>query len=203
MRILSGRIGLFSAIALVGILSGVGATFAYRTFVRPATLEIPGPASTVPPGIFAGDVATPEQLIIPKIGVDARIKPVGVDAHGDLATPGNATDVAWYRLGPRPGAAGVAVIDGHLDTKNVPQAVFYNLDRLVQGDEIEVRASDGRMMIFEVTATGRYAYDIPTVSIFTPRSDSPELNLITCAGDWVPEKHIYNERLVVFARRVE
>ena len=44
-----------------------------------------------------------------------------------MGVPTNFTDVGWYRYGPAPGTPGNAVIDGHLDGKSVPEAVFYNL----------------------------------------------------------------------------
>src|SRR3989344_5825214 len=72
----------------------------------------------------------PSRLLIPSIGVDAHIQSVGLSwrGNGDMGVPTNFTDVAWYNQGPLPGMPGSAVIDGHMDGKNVAQAVFYNLN---------------------------------------------------------------------------
>src|SRR3989338_6359653 len=77
----------------------------------------------------------PARLRIPAIGVDAAVQSVGLSwkGTGDMGIPTNFTDVAWYNGGPAPGAPGSAVINGHLDGKEVPQAVFYNLGKLKPG----------------------------------------------------------------------
>jgi hypothetical protein len=55
----------------------------------------------------------PVRLKIPSIGVDARIKPVGLTADGAMDVPAGPADVAWFDLGPRPGEIGSAVVAGH------------------------------------------------------------------------------------------
>src|SRR5262245_47294337 len=135
-------------IVVVGLACGAGLVLAYQAATQHAVIQVPGISGTpggasTPPGVFSDNVAAPDRLIIPSIGVDAHVKAVGVDAKGDMATPGNATDVAWYKEGPYPGRAGSAVISGHLNTKTVPQAVFYDLDRLKPGDEMRLRTAAG------------------------------------------------------------
>ena len=152
---------------------------------------------------FIDTIAAPDRLMIPKISVDAHIKSVGVDANGDMATPGNPTDVAWYKYGSHPGMTGSAVINGHLNTKEVPQAVFYNLSQLQSGDEIQVQAVDGQVVIFKVTDVRSYAQDAPTDEIFKREGTLPYLSLITCSGDWDPVKKVYSDRIVVFAERIQ
>lgn len=196
-------------ITVVGLVCGAALVLvAYNTILHGTAFGVPGAgtpsiASGTMPGVFADNVAAPDRLVIPAIGVDAHVKTVGVDANGDMATPGNATDVAWYKGGPYPGKPGSAVIDGHLNTKTVPQAIFYNLDKLKTGDELQVRTVDGQTLTFKVTEVKQYAENSSTQDIFVSSDGKSHLNLITCAGDWVPEKHIYTQRLVVFTERVQ
>src|SRR5258708_6593966 len=139
------RLSRIIFIILVGLACGAGLVLAYDVVIRHTTIDLPGAATAAPGPVgpsFSEDVAAPSRLIIPKMHVDALVKAVGVDANGDMQTPGDATDVAWYKYGPRPGTSGSAVIDGHLDTKYVPQAVFYNLDQLQTGDEVDIRDAD-------------------------------------------------------------
>ncbi len=180
-------------IGMLGVVCGVGIMFTYNVVASNINATI-SPQFSV--------IGEPAQLIIPSIHVDAPIKPVGIDAKGNVGVPSDATHVAWYKYGPRPGMPGAAVMDGHLDTKTVPQAVFYNLDQLKPGGEIDVRTADGKKLVFKVTSVKKYAYDESVKDIFISKSGAPELNLITCTGDWVPEKKIYNERLVVFSELV-
>ena len=179
-----------TGIILLGVLCGTGATLAFRAIASHP--EASGVAS-VSPGV-------PQRLIIPKIGVDAPVLAVGLTKGGDLGVPPDAVHVAWYKNGPEPGAPGAAVIDGHLDTMHAPQAVFYNLTKLKPGDEVDILAAGGKKIVFQVTAVKAIAYDATTTAIFTSTDGSPELNLITCTGDWVPSMHLYNERLVVFTK---
>jgi LPXTG-site transpeptidase (sortase) family protein len=142
----------------------------------------------------------PERLIIPAIGVNAAVQDVGLFWNGDgaMSIPTNFTDVGWYDDGPRPGMAGNAVIDGHLDGRNVKEAVFYNLDKLVPGDLVEVQDSTGKILKFQVVKTEAVPYNATTTDIFFGDHSAARLNLITCAGDWINGKNMYNERTVVF-----
>ncbi len=115
-----------------------------------------------------------------------------------MAVPSNFTDVAWYNKGPNPGMEGSAVLAGHLDGKNVPKAVFYDLHTLTQGDIVEVIDDAGNLIQFEVRLVKTFEYNDPTEEIFLAVGDRPRLNLITCAGDWLKGERLYNKRTVVF-----
>ena len=139
----------------------------------------------------------PVRLRIPALGLDARIEAVGLSGDA-MDVPANARDVAWFKLGPQPGVAGNAVIDGHLDTATGP-AVFLHLGALRVGDLLYVTAANGVGHSFKVTALANYPLDkAPLARIFGP-SKGAHLNLITCSGDWLPQLHVYNERLVVYS----
>lgn len=142
--------------------------------------------------------APPVKLIIPAIGVSAKIEEVGLTATGDLGIPSNFTDVAWYSGGPIPGNPGNAVIDGHLDGRYVPEAVFYKLGTLKAGDTVEVVNAQGTILDFRVTGAKTYAYDAATADVFKGDSTA-RLELITCAGDWLKDKRLYDKRIVVSA----
>lgn len=189
-------------VVLAGLACGAGAILAYSTATQSMVIDIPG-AFPAPGPSFTDTVAAPERLIIPKINVDAHVKSVGVDENGDMATPGNPTDVAWYRFGPHPGMLGSAVIDGHLNTRYVEQAVFYNLNKLEPGDEVSVRTVEGQMLVFKVIRVAEYAEDAPSEEIFNVKGAVPYLNLISCAGDWDPVRKTYSDRIVVFTERVK
>lgn len=146
----------------------------------------------------------PARLIIPAIGVDAQVQSVGLawQGNGDMGVPTNFTDVGWYNGGPLPGEPGSAVIDGHLDGRNVREAVFYNLDKLKIGDLVEVVDTNGQTLRFRVVGTKVYDYDAPTADIFSGDTSKARLNLITCAGSWDASAKLYNKRIVVFTELV-
>jgi LPXTG-site transpeptidase (sortase) family protein len=142
----------------------------------------------------------PARLLIPAIGVNAYIEKVGVTPGGDLAVPqqNRWDDVGWYASGPRPGERGSAVIDGHLDRPGGSAAVFWYLRKMRVGDEVMVIDAAGKTLKFHVREIGFYPpQDAPIQQIFG-NDTGDYLNLITCAGDWIPSQHQTALRLVVY-----
>ena len=99
----------------------------------------------------SSSVAAPQRLKIPAIGVDAIIEPVGKTPDGNMDVPRDAKNVAWYNLGPTPGALGYSVISGHLDDAKGP-TVFYKLGKLKAGDQVIVL--DGNASRADAGASG-------------------------------------------------
>jgi sortase A len=142
----------------------------------------------------------PTRLLLPSIKVDAVVEAVGLDAQGRMGTPSQASNVAWYQLGSRPGDVGDAVIAGHLDWTTGP-AVFWYLGRVRKGDVITVVRADGTQARFVTDSTSMVPYDSSTDALFT-RDGPPSLTLITCAGTWDRQRGTYLQRLVVHATLV-
>lgn len=150
---------------------------------------LPEPGAAAPPG--------PSTLSIPGIGVRAAIVAVGRKPDGAMETP-DPDQVGWYRLGPRPGEPGPAVLVGHIDDQNGP-AVFYRLRQLRPGDEILVGLADGTTARFRVGRLEQHRKDaLPTNRIWT-KANRPLLRLITCAGSFDDATHHYRDNLVVYA----
>ncbi|WP_052890437.1 class F sortase [Thermogemmatispora carboxidivorans] len=160
----------------------------------PVTATATAPAPALSP-------ALPTQLLIPAIGVAAPVERVGLGADGTLATPQQHPwdDVGWYGFGPLPGQQGSAVIAGHLDRPGGYPAVFWNLHLLRPGTALTVVDERGQRWHFRVTAVASYPpARAPLFHIFADRSGR-YLNLITCAGTWIPSEHQTTERLVVYS----
>lgn len=148
--------------------------------------------------------ALPVRLMIPAIGVNAAVERVEVSADGNLSTPTIHPwdDTGWYDPGVRPGEQGSAVIDGHLDRPGGFPAVFWNLRKLHSGDQVNVAESSGKTLHFRVLQVAFYTpQNAPIQSIFG--NDSGKyLNLITCAGDWIPSQHQTTLRLVIYTQLI-
>jgi len=160
--------------------------------------------ATVGLGASYNGSLNPTRLIIPAIGVNAAVQSVGLfwNGDGEMSIPTNFTDVAWYNGGPRPGMPGSAVIDGHLDGHDVKEAVFYRLGDLQPGDIVKVIDGKGDTFVFSVIRLADYNYDASTSDIFSGDKSKVLLNLITCAGDWLPSQKLYNQRVVVFTELI-
>ncbi|HWZ19802.1 MAG TPA: class F sortase [Ktedonobacteraceae bacterium] len=162
------------------------------------TISLATTPTTPKPGLDR--IANPVRLFIPAIGVDAFVEKVGVTPGGDLAVPTQNPweDVGWYGSGPHPGERGSAVIDGHLDRPGGYPAVFWHLRDLRVGNAVAVIDAYGKTFHFHVTGIVFYSpQDAPIEQIFANNSGI-YLNLITCAGDWIPSQHQTTLRLVVY-----
>jgi LPXTG-site transpeptidase (sortase) family protein len=163
------------------------------------TIKINATSTVFPKGKMV-PASNPVRLIIPAIAINAPVEEVGTQANADLATPTQNPwqDVGWYYLGPQPGERGSAVIDGHVDRPGGFPAVFWHLRDLHVGDEVLVKNSSGKTLRFQVTRIELYPpQDAPIQDIFGNWGGT-YLNLITCAGDWIPSQHQTNLRLVVY-----
>ena len=169
----------------------------------------PEPADPAPDDEQARDIdappplpAVPVRLQIPRIGVNARVIPVGVAASGEMESPYDAWTVGWFSPGYKPMEAGNAVMAAHVDYINVGPAVFYNLRLLAPGDRIVVVGAEGQEFQFEVKGVQRlFANNAPVGQIFGPNPNRG-LNLITCGGTFNPRTGEYDQRVVVYAEAI-
>jgi len=143
---------------------------------------------------------TPARLVIPAIGVNARIEARGLDSNRDLATAADFRNVAWYDLGPRPGDPGNAILNGHVNWWT-GDAVFTRLAQLRPGDRINVVRADGVAVTFKVAAKQVVDANARIASLFAPSSRST-LTLITCSGVWNPFTQSDTQRVLVSATLV-
>lgn len=171
-------------ISLLGLL--ITLCFSYILFLiifpEEESSEATSSAVTNLENMTETEFTAPDLLLIPAIGVRAKVQTVGLVANGDgeMAVPNNFTDVGWYGLGTLPGQSGSAVIVGHRNGKGVPEAVFFDLDKLIEGDRITVSDRFGKLLIFTVVSVKVYDFDAPTQDIFLGDKSKIRLNLITC-----------------------
>lgn len=142
-------------------------------------------------------LGSPVRLVIPVINVDANIQHIGVTPKGEMEVPNNTTDGGWFKLGPRPGEKGSAVIGGHFNGKNGEKGVFANLYKLKVGDTLYVKDDKGVTLAF--TVREKRMYDPGYADEVFSGNTGVHLNLITCDGVWDEAKKSYSKRLVVFA----
>lgn len=188
------------------------------------TSTIPSPTTDPPPptdedavrppkvSVWSGLLADtdPEQAVVPtrltmtSIDVEAPIISTGVNTTtGQMAVPGNVTDVAWYQYGPRPGENGSAVLAAHVDLAGQGPGVFFRLRELDPGAIVEIEFSDGSTRRFRIEARTIYdKQELPLDTIFS-REGSPVLTLITCGGSFSESSRHYDSNVVVYAVPVQ
>ena len=144
--------------------------------------------------------ATPLRLNISSIGLHANLTARGLKYGAVDPPPYSTPDVAgWYRGGPAPGAAGAALIVGHVDTES-RAAVFYGLSTIEPGALVEVTRADHTIAEFSVEAVQVVQKDhFDPNRVYGSDGRRPELRLITCGGSFDQAAHAYTANVVVFA----
>ncbi|RPE43615.1 sortase family protein [Streptomyces sp. Ag109_O5-1] len=205
----TGRLltGVAWAILLLGLwLWGRGVTEVPDGMSGPTTGDVAAvgrPAGTeLPPAAKPLNSALPERIDIPDLSVQAPVVARGLDREGGIDPPpfDQPGVVGWYGSGTEPGAAGTALLVGHVDTETRP-AVFYKLSALHPGETIRVVRADGTVAEFtvdDVQVLPRDHFDAQQ-AYGTRESGRAELRLITCGGTFDRTAHSYTANVVVSA----
>lgn len=140
----------------------------------------------------------PVFVSVRRLGISSSLQQLGLAPDGSLEPPSQFGRAGWYAKGSRPGEVGPAVIVGHVDSASGP-AVFYRLDMVVPGNDVEVRDNTGAVRHFTVTEIRRYPKSsFPTAAVYGPTA-LPVLRLVTCTGAFDAGKRSYVDNLVVSA----
>jgi sortase (surface protein transpeptidase) len=145
----------------------------------------------------APQVPAPARLAVPALGLDAPVDAVGVDETGRMALPADVDRVGWYRFGPVPGAAGSAVLAGHVDDREQGLGVLAALRGVDAGAEIVVTDAAGTVSRWRVVS--REVVEkraLPLDRVFG-RDGAPRLVVVTCGGPFLPEYGSYRDNVVV------
>jgi len=171
------------------------------------------PAATVAPlpdVASLPDVAAPVRMVIEKMGLDAPIITLGLDAYRLPQVPYDPYVVAWYDFSAKPGQGGNAAFAGHVDWTVNGQpvtGVFWGLKDLQQGDVVKILREDGSELQYSVTHVLAIDYGDPEgVKVMYP-TPNDVITLVSCGGTWIPDRSMtlggnYTHRIVVRAERV-
>ncbi|MFF4058211.1 class F sortase [Streptomyces sp. NPDC001668] len=167
-----------------------------------AAVGRPPEAVELPPAARPLKGARPQRLDIPDLGVQAPVVARGLDTRGALDPPSldQPGIVGWYAAGAKPGAAGTALMVGHVDTETRP-AVFYKISALKPGETVRVVRDDGRVAEFTVDDVRVLTRDdFDARQAYGPREPGrAELRLITCGGTFDRASRSYTANVIVSA----
>ena len=172
--------------------------------VLPTATRAPLP-TTVP---VAPSDAPATRLVIPSIDVDAPLDVEAIQADGVMPTPLDPELVAYYDMSAyhpgaehRVGFGGNAVFAGHVDYIDYGPAVFWDLDELEPGDEVQVLLDDGTAYRYAVVWNETWPVDeVPWFDSVFEVNGHDAVTLITCAGSW--DGRNYSDERAVRAERV-
>jgi hypothetical protein len=213
---LLGAIGLVVSLAAVWPHLGSGPEVQESRSGPPAASPVPtvpapttpaptpgsGPARTDASLTSSADsrAARPVRVTLGSVDFDARVRPVGVAADGQMQLPPDPRVLGWYRFGPAPGAStgGSVVVAGHLDSRRLGLGPLVRLRDLQVGDSVVVTTSDGATSTYTVRELTRYDRQALPPEVFS-RSGPELLRIVTCGGEYDPEAGGYQQNLVVTA----
>lgn len=169
-----------------------------------AASSAPAPSSTEQAdAVRVMEASLPVSFAIPALERTGDIIETGLRKDNTLEVPPDheGAPASWYTGSPTPGEVGASVLLGHVNSTEDESGVFYNLEALKNGDQIEVARKDGSTAVFEVYKSELYPKDdFPTKAVYFPVDDA-ELRLITCDG-FTESTGEFVDNLVVYATLV-
>ncbi len=145
----------------------------------------------------------PRALYISKLGIAARVLPMGVNPDGSVQAPLNIYDSGWYSGSVQPGQIGAVFIDGHASGPT-HFGLFGNLYKLTVGDTLQIEKGDGTRLTYKVVHTEVVDKDkVDMKSMLLPYGKALRgLNLMTCAGEWVQNGKTLSQRVLVYTEQI-
>ena len=128
---------------------------------------------------------------------------MSVTSKGAIQAPTNIFDSGWYTGSAKPGTAGAGLIDAHASGAT-RQGLFAYLDTLKDGDKLSVEVGNGESLNYAVVH--KETVDLKTIDVgalLKPYQGVKEgINLITCAGTWLPDEATYDKRVLIYTERI-
>lgn len=164
---------------------------------KPPSTEKPTPETIRK---YAVSPMNPRYIDIPSLKIHARMLSMTVDKKNELQAPYGIHDAGWYNASSRPGENGAMLVDGHSGIGNT-HGIFHDIHALKAGTPLVITRGDGKKFTYRVVKTE--ILDAKKVDmgklLVSQDTAKPGLNLITCAGDWIPGTFSLKQRAIVYA----
>ncbi|MDH6278818.1 class F sortase [Prescottella agglutinans] len=164
----------------------------------------PGPASPNPaerPQVPDGPLPD-GHLVIPAIGVETALDPLGLAADESLLLPRDVSQVTyWTGSAPIDAPDGGILVAGHVDNANQGEGALYWMHTLYPGDAVYL-TKDGVVTRWKITRMERFVKQALPEWAFQGAGGPRELHLVTCGGEVVQDskgRGTYLENVVVTA----
>jgi LPXTG-site transpeptidase (sortase) family protein len=195
--LVASGVGLLLVLTVVACASGAApASPAPSSTARGASSPTPLPSGS--PAASRRVRFVPTSLVLPD-GARAAVEPAQtVDAV--LAVPENVRHVGWWDGSAYAGDPfGSTVIAGHVDSATDGLGFFARLLRVRRGEVVTLRNGkhQQRYRVTGVRAVAKQA--LAASSAAFDQTGDPRLVLITCTGQYHPERGGYDSNLVVTA----
>ncbi|GEL98562.1 class F sortase [Cellulomonas terrae] len=207
---LASVVALGTATGLLTACTGPESSPGPEVVASPSPTATPRPTSVVPSvpivdATLAPVVATPPpvQIVVPDVGIDMAVDPVGVRDDGEMEIPEDADRAGWYRFGPAPAdPAGATVVAAHVDSVQTGVGQFARLRDVAVGAAVTVTSADGSPHEYRVVTVEKVPKDGAPVDQWFDRSGAPRLVLVTCGGTFRRDIGHYTDNVVVTAEPI-
>ena len=164
---------------------------------EPATTPVASPVPAPAPAATPAPKPLPvyDTVSIPSLGLSSRYVTVGltstnaIDVHPSL--------VGWWNDSAQPGNPGTVFLDGH------NPGVFSKLPSITTGTQISIIKSNSEVFNYTVVHTETVWLEGINMrkALSTYGGASEGLNIMTCAGTFIPSRNTTDQRFVVYAVR--
>jgi LPXTG-site transpeptidase (sortase) family protein len=145
--------------------------------------------------------ASPGHIDIPALGISSGMEHLGLTADNAIATPKSLWSTAWFNQSSKPGDPGPALIVGHYSRYG--KAIFANLHKLQNGQQILITDEGGQQFIFQVTAVKSVSTEqFPMNEVLGNTDSRSRLEIITCGGAYIKQTKDFTERTVITAELI-
>ncbi len=145
----------------------------------------------------------PRYLYLPSIGIQSRVNSVGINSSGNIDSPKNANDAAWYDGSAKPGQDGQVFVNGHKSYSSSYTSAFDKLDQIKVGDTIVLENGNGDRFTYKVVSNQTVPTDDVDMNkaLNVPENAKQGVTLMTYAGKYNYRDQSTEQRVVVYAVR--
>lgn len=143
----------------------------------------PGPTEgAASPAAATLTPSPPERITIERLKLAAQVVELRASADGKTLTLPPLDRTGWDATSVTPGQPGITVVTGYIARTTRQPGVLHGLGRLHHGDVVTVERKDRKEVRYRVTAIDYYAQGSFPASRVFPRTNRPELRLISTGG---------------------
>ena len=168
------------AIALIGLSRPQSNAATSPRSSRPAPTTHPT-GSAVAAAAQGLPRSAPVQITVPAMKLVTGLRPLGLSADKRAMQLPTTDEAGWYTAGSTPGQPGPTIVVGYIADGHGP-GVFAHLAELRTGEQILLRRTDGKVVVYQVDTIASYPRGhFPSAEVYAV-SSMPTLRVITTGG---------------------
>jgi hypothetical protein len=152
-------------------------------------------SSELPPVPVTSDAAT-KPVRIEMEGRIAEVMGVPLDENQNIAVLPTALSISWYEGSYMPGETGNCILFGYKHFEGMA-GLFYNLDKINNGEAIKFTLDNGTVIEQTVTEINVYQKGLLPKEVFALENPTPRTVMISETGEIDPETGRFTDLIVV------